>query len=202
MKLMHRRQPRRQEHRHSFCSTHYPCVAIVAVVSCLIDVAQSFNIIPATTITALHIKSKDHEWLNPPALRPRSPYSLPRSSPLSYHAPRRKTEAMKGGEGNESRRCRTLVVVGGGAAGFFGAIQAAVSGDSKLQVIVLEAGRRPLQKVKISGGGRCNVMHDARKVSECRLTFRVMRPNRHSRRFSVFLTLSLCACLHRGASAL
>lgn len=57
----------------------------------------------------------------------------------------------------------TLVVIGGGAAGYFGAIQAA-SSASGLDVIVLEKGRLPLQKVKISGGGRCNVMHDTSKV--------------------------------------
>lgn len=79
--------------------------------------------------------------------------------------------------GNGDRR-RTLVVIGGGAAGYFGAIQAASSpsdggsdnqnkegfGWGKLNVLVLEAGKLPLQKVKISGGGRCNVMHDTSKV--------------------------------------
>lgn len=59
---------------------------------------------------------------------------------------------------------KTLVVIGGGAAGYFGAIQAAASSTSGLNVIVLEAGKLPLQKVKISGGGRCNVMHDSAKV--------------------------------------
>lgn len=62
---------------------------------------------------------------------------------------------------------KKLVVIGGGAAGYFGAIQAAACGagaSSSLDVIVLEAGRLPLQKVKISGGGRCNVMHDTSKV--------------------------------------
>ncbi|CAM9965257.1 unnamed protein product, partial [Hapterophycus canaliculatus] len=58
---------------------------------------------------------------------------------------------------------KRLVVIGGGAAGYFGAIQAAAS-SSELDVIVLEAGRLPLQKVKISGGGRCNVMHDSSKA--------------------------------------
>lgn len=58
---------------------------------------------------------------------------------------------------------RTLVVIGGGAAGYFGAVQAA-SSTSELRVLVLEAGKLPLQKVKISGGGRCNVMHDTSKV--------------------------------------
>ncbi|PON95878.1 FAD/NAD(P)-binding oxidoreductase family protein [Trema orientale] len=48
-----------------------------------------------------------------------------------------------------------LVVVGGGAAGFFGAIRAKTLAP-KLNVVVIEKGK-PLSKVKISGGGRCNV---------------------------------------------
>ncbi len=51
-----------------------------------------------------------------------------------------------------------LIVVGGGAAGFFGAIAAART-NPKLEVIILEAGKAFLSKVKISGGGRCNVTH-------------------------------------------
>ena len=51
-----------------------------------------------------------------------------------------------------------VVVVGGGAAGIFGAIAAARAGAS---VLCLEGGSQPLRKVRISGGGRCNVMHDA-----------------------------------------
>lgn len=51
----------------------------------------------------------------------------------------------------------TVVVVGGGAAGFFGAIAAATHPGTR--VILLEAGRQPLAKVRISGGGRCNVTH-------------------------------------------
>jgi hypothetical protein len=51
-----------------------------------------------------------------------------------------------------------LIVIGGGAAGFFGAIAAATH-NPQLQVIVLEASRQPLAKVLISGGGRCNVTH-------------------------------------------
>lgn len=52
----------------------------------------------------------------------------------------------------------TLVVIGGGAAGFFGAIAAARSNPA-LTVILLEATAHPLEKVRISGGGRCNVTH-------------------------------------------
>lgn len=49
-------------------------------------------------------------------------------------------------------------MIGGGAAGFFGAITcAATHPDSR--VTLLEAGRTPLAKVRISGGGRCNVTH-------------------------------------------
>ncbi len=50
------------------------------------------------------------------------------------------------------------VVVGGGAAGFFGAISCAERfTDDK--VILLEKHRQLLSKVRISGGGRCNVTH-------------------------------------------
>ncbi len=51
-----------------------------------------------------------------------------------------------------------VVVVGGGAAGFFGAI-AAASANPNSQVTLYEAGPEPLAKVRISGGGRCNVTH-------------------------------------------
>jgi predicted Rossmann fold flavoprotein len=50
-----------------------------------------------------------------------------------------------------------IVVVGGGAAGFFAAI-ACAEAHPYLQVTLLEAGQ-PLSKVRISGGGRCNVTH-------------------------------------------
>ena len=51
-----------------------------------------------------------------------------------------------------------IVVIGGGAAGFFGAIAAANAHPDAI-VTLLEAGRQPLTKVRISGGGRCNVTH-------------------------------------------
>lgn len=51
-----------------------------------------------------------------------------------------------------------VIVVGGGAAGIFGAIHCAEL-NQELQVTVLEAGCQLLGKVKISGGGRCNVTH-------------------------------------------
>jgi predicted Rossmann fold flavoprotein len=50
-----------------------------------------------------------------------------------------------------------LVVVGGGPAGFLAAISAAEAGLR--DVLVLESTGEPLHKVRISGGGRCNVTH-------------------------------------------
>lgn len=49
------------------------------------------------------------------------------------------------------------VVIGGGAAGFFAAI--ACSERSKKPTLLLEKSRKVLSKVRISGGGRCNVTH-------------------------------------------
>lgn len=51
-----------------------------------------------------------------------------------------------------------IVVIGGGAAGFFGAITAAET-FSQATVTILEKNRTVLNKVRISGGGRCNVTH-------------------------------------------
>lgn len=51
-----------------------------------------------------------------------------------------------------------VVIIGGGAAGFFAAITIAET-NPNLEVIILEKGNKVLQKVKVSGGGRCNVTH-------------------------------------------
>jgi predicted Rossmann fold flavoprotein len=51
-----------------------------------------------------------------------------------------------------------LIVIGGGAGGFFGAIQTAEF-NPKLRILILEKSNTLLGKVKISGGGRCNVTH-------------------------------------------
>ncbi|MGB6300431.1 MAG: NAD(P)/FAD-dependent oxidoreductase [Rivularia sp. (in: cyanobacteria)] len=51
-----------------------------------------------------------------------------------------------------------IVIVGGGAAGFFAAIAAAKT-NKNASVVLLEASRQLLAKVRISGGGRCNVTH-------------------------------------------
>lgn len=51
-----------------------------------------------------------------------------------------------------------LIVIGGGAAGFFGAIEAAHNRKG-FRVLILEKTTKLLSKVKVSGGGRCNVTH-------------------------------------------
>jgi len=51
---------------------------------------------------------------------------------------------------------KKLIVVGGGAAGYFAAINAAEL-NTELEVVILEGSNKVLQKVKVSGGGRCNV---------------------------------------------
>lgn len=51
-----------------------------------------------------------------------------------------------------------IIIVGGGAAGFFTAINI-VEKNPKLKVAILERGKNVLEKVRISGGGRCNVTH-------------------------------------------
>ncbi|PTX91360.1 NAD(P)/FAD-dependent oxidoreductase [Opitutus sp. ER46] len=52
-----------------------------------------------------------------------------------------------------------VMVVGGGAAGFFGAITAAEKLGAAGEVTIYEATANPLAKVRVSGGGRCNVTH-------------------------------------------
>ncbi|WP_026712748.1 BaiN/RdsA family NAD(P)/FAD-dependent oxidoreductase [Flavobacterium daejeonense] len=51
-----------------------------------------------------------------------------------------------------------IIIVGGGAAGFFTAINIAEK-NPKLKIAILERAADVLQKVRISGGGRCNVTH-------------------------------------------
>lgn len=57
-----------------------------------------------------------------------------------------------------------LIVIGGGAAGFFSAITCAERSDKS--VLILEKTSTLLQKVKISGGGRCNVTHQCLEPRE------------------------------------
>lgn len=65
----------------------------------------------------------------------------------------------------EAIQTKTLAVIGGGAAGFFCAVNAARMAPS-LKVIILEKTSKVLSKVKVSGGGRCNVTHDCNSIAE------------------------------------
>jgi predicted Rossmann fold flavoprotein len=63
---------------------------------------------------------------------------------------------------------KRIAIVGGGAAGFFAAITCAEANPAN-EVSIYERGSEFLTKVRISGGGRCNVTHacfDARAMSE------------------------------------
>ena len=51
-----------------------------------------------------------------------------------------------------------IVILGGGAAGFFAAVNAAFI-HKNAKVILLEKSNKLLSKVRVSGGGRCNVTH-------------------------------------------
>ncbi|MCR9226221.1 MAG: NAD(P)/FAD-dependent oxidoreductase [Flavobacteriaceae bacterium] len=51
-----------------------------------------------------------------------------------------------------------VIIVGGGAAGFYAAIQMAER-SPQLNIAIFERGKTVLSKVKVSGGGRCNVTH-------------------------------------------
>jgi predicted Rossmann fold flavoprotein len=67
---------------------------------------------------------------------------------------------------NRGRKGRgKLVVIGGGAAGFFCAINAARM-NPNLEVIILEKTNKLLSKVKVSGGGRCNTTHACFDIAE------------------------------------
>lgn len=58
-----------------------------------------------------------------------------------------------------------ILIVGGGAAGFFAAINSAEK-NPKLKIAILERGKEVLSKVRISGGGRCNVTHHCFDVAQ------------------------------------
>jgi len=58
-----------------------------------------------------------------------------------------------------------IAVIGGGAAGFFGAI-AAKENYPNAEVVIFEKSRKLLSKVKISGGGRCNVTNGCTSIKD------------------------------------
>ena len=60
---------------------------------------------------------------------------------------------------------RSIAIIGGGAAGFFAAIHSAKA-NSHNRVVIFEKSNKLLSKVKISGGGRCNVTHDETSIKK------------------------------------
>lgn len=60
---------------------------------------------------------------------------------------------------------KQIIIIGGGAAGFFCAVNCARL-DPKAKVIILERSSKLLAKVRVSGGGRCNVTHHCFDNSE------------------------------------
>ena len=60
---------------------------------------------------------------------------------------------------------KRLIVIGGGAAGFFCAVNAARMNPG-LEVMIIEKSGKLLSKVKVSGGGRCNVTHACFEIAE------------------------------------
>lgn len=60
---------------------------------------------------------------------------------------------------------KKLIVIGGGAAGFFCAVNAARLAPS-LKVTIIEKSNKLLSKVRVSGGGRCNVTHACFEIPE------------------------------------
>ena len=72
---------------------------------------------------------------------------------------------MHGQAPTPQRDKRSLVVIGGGAAGVFCAVNAARLSPG-MDVTLIEKGSRLLAKVLVSGGGRCNVTHDCDDIDE------------------------------------
>src|SRR5580698_7274387 len=67
----------------------------------------------------------------------------------------------------DAKNGHRIIIVGGGAAGFFAAVSCAEQRPGA-EVLILEKTAHFLSKVKISGGGRCNVTHacfDARELT-------------------------------------
>jgi predicted Rossmann fold flavoprotein len=63
-----------------------------------------------------------------------------------------------------------VVVIGGGAAGYFAAINCALANKNS-EVILFEKSSKVLQKVKVSGGGRCNVTHACFDLKQLSLSY-------------------------------
>jgi hypothetical protein len=71
---------------------------------------------------------------------------------------------------------KKLIVIGGGASGFFCAINAARL-YRNLDVVILEKSAKLLSKVRISGGGRCNVTHASEMVDDMLDAYPILSEN-------------------------
>ena len=60
---------------------------------------------------------------------------------------------------------KRIIIIGGGAAGYFAAISAAIH-HPNASVTILEKSQQVLGKVKVSGGGRCNVTNGAKTIKD------------------------------------
>ena len=60
---------------------------------------------------------------------------------------------------------KLIIIIGGGASGFFAAINAAIN-FPEAKIIILEKSNKILSKVRVSGGGRCNVTHQCFENNE------------------------------------
>jgi len=79
-----------------------------------------------------------------------------------------------------------VIVIGGGAAGFFAAINVALKNPG-LKITILEKTTKVLSKVRISGGGRCNVTHSCFEDSELIKNY----PRGHKELRQVFVQFSV-----------
>jgi predicted Rossmann fold flavoprotein len=59
-----------------------------------------------------------------------------------------------------------VVIIGGGASGFFTAANLAMAKHRRLKIAIIEQQSKYLQKVKVSGGGRCNVTNACNKITD------------------------------------
>ena len=88
---------------------------------------------------------------------------LTRTSPTQLATSEASTSTATEGKSRQNSKRKSIAIIGGGASGIFAAIHASSPSSCarNIDVTVFEATSQLLSKVKISGGGRCNVLHDA-----------------------------------------
>ena len=93
---------------------------------------------------------------------------LTRTSPTQLATSEASTSTATEGKSRQNSKRKSIAIIGGGASGIFAAIHASSPSSCarNIDVTVFEATSQLLSKVKISGGGRCNVLHDAKIPTE------------------------------------